>query len=152
MAGLTSLIEEFLKELLEESDGFIEIGRNDLAEQFGCAPSQINYVLTTRFNPYKGYCIESRRGGSGYVKIIKLSNDPNSKLELILEEAIGSSITKDRIKSLLESLVEEGVVTRREALLMIHATEDYSMSLISGDLRNQVRADILKNMLVVYLR
>ena len=73
MAGLSNYIERFIKEMLQEAeDGMIEIGRNDLADQFHCAPSQINYVLSTRFTPYKGYYIESRRGGSGYIKIMKL--------------------------------------------------------------------------------
>ena len=71
--GLTSDIEKFLLERMRlEKREYIEIGRNDLAEQFNCAPSQINYVLTTRFTPYQGYYVESRRGGSGYIKIIKL--------------------------------------------------------------------------------
>ncbi|NLK42961.1 MAG: CtsR family transcriptional regulator, partial [Tissierellia bacterium] len=76
MPGLTNIIERFLKSLIDaQEDGIIEIQRNELAEKFNCAPSQINYVLSTRFTPYKGYYIESRRGGGGYIKIIKVSID-----------------------------------------------------------------------------
>ena len=68
LAGISDRLERFLKELLEKSDnGIIEIGRNELANKFSCAPSQINYVLTTRFSSKNGYYIESRRGGSGYI-------------------------------------------------------------------------------------
>lgn len=73
MPRLSNIIEEFIKELLEETeDGIVEIQRNELADYFDCAPSQINYVLTTRFTPYMGYYVESRRGGGGYIKIVKV--------------------------------------------------------------------------------
>lgn len=76
MAGLTSEIEKFLKMMLEDSvDGMLEIGRNDLATRFDCAPSQINYVLSTRFTPYNGYLIESKRGGNGFIKIITVVDE-----------------------------------------------------------------------------
>ncbi|WP_425538209.1 CtsR family transcriptional regulator [Microaceticoccus formicicus] len=152
MSGLTNHIERFLKELLEESEGIIEIGRNDLAEQFGCAPSQINYVLSTRFTPYKGYFIESRRGGSGYIKIIKLTRKKGSVIDLLLSETIGSEITKDKARMIIESLLDEGIITPREYHLMIHSTEDISLASVPGSLRNTVRAEIMKNMLLVFLR
>src|SRR5699024_12667377 len=91
MAALSNNIEKFLLELLEETnDGVVEIGRNELANQFNCAPSQINYVLTTRFTPYKGYYIESKRGGSGYIKIMKLSFKEDEPIDMLINETIRS--------------------------------------------------------------
>ena len=152
MAGLTNYIERFIKEMLQEAeDGMIEIGRNELADQFNCAPSQINYVLSTRFTPYKGYYIESRRGGSGYIKIVKLSWDEDDYLKKLIQETIGKSITKDKAAHIIKSLLDEDIITEREALLMVHALEDYALSSVTKD-RNVLRADILRNMLLVYLR
>ncbi len=152
MSGLTGNIERFLKEMLKESEGHIEIGRNDLAERFGCAPSQINYVLSTRFTPYKGYCIESRRGGSGYIRIIKLAREPEETVEKILENTISDSITKDRARSIIDSLLDEGIINKRECLIIRHATDDQAIADVPMDFRNKIRAQILKNILVVFLR
>lgn len=60
---MSDMIEEFIKELFNEDDEYIEIQRNDLAEHFNCVPSQINYVISTRFKPSQGYYVESKRGG-----------------------------------------------------------------------------------------
>ena len=70
---MSDMIEEFIKELFEEEESIIEIQRNDLAQQFNCVPSQINYVIETRFKPSQGYYVESRRGGGGYIKIKKVN-------------------------------------------------------------------------------
>ena len=95
MPGLSNMIERFIKSMIEMAeDSTIEIQRNELAERFDCAPSQINYVLTTRFTPYKGYYIESRRGGGGYIKIIKVGIDENEDINTIIVDIIGESITK----------------------------------------------------------
>ena len=84
MARISDTIEEFLKLLLEESGGKLEIQRNELADYFECAPSQINYVLATRFSLESGYYIESRRGGGGYIRIIYLDiNDDDYLYRLI---------------------------------------------------------------------
>lgn len=153
MAGLSNSIERFLLELLEDTkDGIVEIGRNDLASQFNCAPSQINYVLTTRFTPYKGYYIESKRGGSGYIKIMKLSFEEDRPIEFLINDTIGKSVTKDKAHHLIKALYDEDAVTKREAQIMYHALEDVALANINIDLRNKVRADILRNMLLAFLR
>ncbi len=152
MSGLTNHIERFLIELLEESEGIIEIGRNDLAEQFGCAPSQINYVLSTRFTPYKGYFIESRRGGSGYIKIVKLTRKKGTVIDLLLSETIGDTLTKDKARLVIDALYDQGIITEREFHMMIHATEDNTLASVPIDKKNIVRADIIKSMLLVFLR
>lgn len=153
MAGLSNSIERFIKDLLEQTtDGVIEIGRNDLASQFKCAPSQINYVLTTRFTPYKGYFIESRRGGSGYIKIMKLTFTEEASIDKIINEVIGDSITKDMAYNVVNSLYEDEILNKREGQLILHGLEDVALTNVNIDLRNIVRADILRNMLLAFLR
>ena len=102
MARISDGIAEFLNNMIEEKTSKeIIIQRNDLADKFNCAPSQINYVLTTRFSHEKGYIIESRRGGGGYIVIKKISNDNNEKIAMMLNEAIGKSITYQGALSLI---------------------------------------------------
>ncbi len=152
MPGMSNLIERFIKEMLEETeDGMIEIGRNELAEQFGCAPSQINYVLTTRFTPYKGYYIESRRGGGGYIKIIKVGIEEDENMEELIVNTIGSSITKNKAYHIIEGLIEEKIITSREGDVMKASIEDVALARVTSG-RNYLRADILKNMLLVLMK
>lgn len=153
MAGLTGDIERFLKQMLGETeDGVLEIGRNELADHFQCAPSQINYVLQTRFTPYKGYYIESRRGGSGFIKITKLTVGANTRIREILQEGIGTEMTLEEANSLIQYLVDEELMTEREGLLTKHAVCNLALEEISPKKRNVVRADILRNILLVFFR
>ena len=109
MARLSNHIEDYILGLLLEEDGRIEIKRNVLAEHFGCAPSQINYVLTTRFTPVQGFFVESRRGGGGFIRIVKVElNDEKQYFDLLNEE-VGTSITQSHTNRLLKSLEERGV-------------------------------------------
>ena len=152
MPGMSNIIERFIKEMLEETeDGIIEIGRNDLADQFGCAPSQINYVLTTRFTPYKGYYIESRRGGGGYIKIMKVGIEEDKDMENLILNTIGDSITKNKAFHIIEGLVEEDIITSREGRLMKASIEDIALKNVTAG-RNYLRADILKNMILILMR
>lgn len=152
MPGMSNLIERFIKEMLDETeDGVIEIGRNELAEQFGCAPSQINYVLTTRFTQYKGYYIESRRGGGGYIKIIKVGIEEDEDMEELIVNTIGDSITKNKSYHIIEGLIEEKIITSREGDLMKASIEDVALGSVTSG-RNYLRADILKNMLLVLMK
>ena len=114
MAKLSNSIEEFLNELIFESGGVVEIQRSKISDQFNCAPSQINYVLTTRFTPFKGYYVESRRGGGGYIRIVKVKlEDDEDILERFLD-FIGDSITKNNSDDLIEELVRLNKLTERE--------------------------------------
>ena len=150
--GMSNIIERFIKEMLEETeDGIIEIGRNELAEQFGCAPSQINYVLTTRFTPYKGYYIESRRGGGGYIKVIKVAIEEDENMEELIVNTIGDSITKSKAYNIIEGLIEGEIITLREGSLMKATIEDNTLDNVTSG-RNYLRADILKNMFLVLMR
>lgn len=147
MTKLSNSIEEFLNELIFESGGVVEIQRSKISDQFNCAPSQINYVLTTRFTPFKGYYVESRRGGGGYIRIVKVKlEDDEDILERFLD-FIGDSITKNNSDDLIEELVRLNKLTEREMELMKVSLSDRSLSQCEN--RNELRADLLKNMLLV---
>lgn len=151
MPGLSNMIERFIKKLLEDNDeGVIEIQRNELAEYFECAPSQINYVLTTRFTPYKGYYIESRRGGGGYIKIIKVGINDYEDINHIIVNTIGDSITKSKAYHIIDGLVEENIISVKEGNIMKAALGDRALA--NGANRNALRADILKNMLLILVK
>ena len=141
MARISDGIAEFLNNMIEEKTSKeIIIQRNDLADKFNCAPSQINYVLTTRFSHEKGYIIESRRGGGGYIVIKKISNDNNEKIAMMLNEAIGKSITYQGALSLINYLLELNLVTERECDLIKMSVNDRILTSVED--KNKVRADI----------
>ena len=150
MARLSDIIESFIKNMLVESgENQVQIQRNELADQFRCAPSQINYVLTTRFSYDKGYVIESRRGGGGYIVIKQVTYDEPEQRNNIIYEVIGDSITNYNAVALLESLYESKLITEREFEIIKIAVNDRTLS--EADDRNKIRANILKAMLMVIL-
>lgn len=152
MAGISDLIENFLKEMLEESEnGIIEIGRNDLANKFSCAPSQINYVLTTRFSSSSGYYIESRRGGSGYIKITSLSNEDNF-INSVIEFLDDNTITFNEAYRIVNRIFEMGYLSKRERLIILHAISDNSLLISDNRERDSLRANILRNIMISFGR
>ncbi|BFT66333.1 MULTISPECIES: CtsR family transcriptional regulator [Parvimonas] len=151
MAGVSDIIEKFLKEMLENSEnGIIEIGRNDLASKFSCAPSQINYVLTTRFSSTNGYYIESHRGGSGYIKIATLSNE-DSFFNSIMEYLEENSITFNEGRRIVNRIFELGYITKRERFIILHAISDNSLCIDSKG-RDSLRSNVLLNILYSFRR
>lgn len=151
MAGLSNIIEEFIISMIKDANnGVVEIQRNEMAEKFECAPSQINYVLSTRFTPYKGYYIESRRGGGGYIKIIKVSIDEDKNIKNLIINIIGDSITKNKAYDIVEGLKEEDVLSKRESEIIKAAIGDRVLKDHIGN-NNIVRANILKNILLVLI-
>jgi transcriptional regulator CtsR len=150
MARLSDIIEAFIKQMFNENiDNVIFIQRNELADQFRCAPSQINYVLTTRFTYERGYLIESKRGGGGHIAIKQLEYDSSNKREELINQSIGDAMTYHNANALLNDLLESGVIEKRECEIMKIAIND--RSLISTDNKNKVRADILKGMVMIIL-
>lgn len=150
MARLSDVIEAFIKEMFNENiDNIIFIQRNQLADQFRCAPSQINYVLTTRFTYERGYLIESKRGGGGHIAIKQLEYDSSNKREELINQSIGDTITYHNANSLLNHLLESGIIVVRECEIMKIAINDRSLT--SADNKNKVRADILKGMIMIIL-
>ena len=150
MARLSDIIESFIKEVLSESGGQqVQIQRNELADQLRCAPSQIKYVLTTRFTYDKGYVIESRRGGGGYIVIKQLANDKADVRNTLINDTIGNSITYHNANSVLEGVYESDLITKRELEIMKMAINDRTLNAIED--KNKVRAEVLKAMLMAIL-
>ena len=142
MARLSDIIEAFIKQMFDENtDKIIFIQRNELADQFRCAPSQINYVLTTRFTYERGYLIESKRGGGGHIAIKQLEHDDSNQRERLINKTIGEAITYHNANALLNHLLESGVIEERECEIMKIAVNDRSLT--SAEIKNKVRADIL---------
>ncbi|HHY42410.1 MAG TPA: CtsR family transcriptional regulator [Thermoanaerobacterales bacterium] len=143
MANLSDIIEDFIKKMFDDMpEGILEIQRNEMANYFQCAPSQINYVLTTRFTLERGYFVESRRGGGGYIRIKKLKIREGEFLKEIIEY-IGESISGSEAKAIIERLWEEEVITEREMRILCAAINKYNLPLSPAD-QDMVRARIMK--------
>ena len=150
MSVLSDTIEQFIKELMSEYEGKIELQRNELAQHFNCAPSQINYVLATRFTPDKGYIIESRRGGGGYIRVLRLRVETSEHLFRLVTTRIGEQISERDAQDVICRLVESNAVSSREGALMNAAVSDKALN-IPALLKDKIRAGILKQMLLVLL-
>ncbi|MDF2617051.1 MAG: CtsR family transcriptional regulator [Sedimentibacter sp.] len=149
MSNLSDIIEGFIKELMEANNQrAVEIQRNILAQQFDCSPSQINYVLTTRFNNDRGYIVESRRGGGGYIRIFKVRSSMEEGLQNLLNESIGDSVTLNKALDLIYALLERGIINIREQKIMQSTISDRALNSVSYDERNKLRADLLKEMIL----
>ncbi len=144
---MSDVIEDFIKDLFDEDESnFIEIQRNELAQHFNCVPSQINYVISTRFKPSQGYYVESKRGGGGNIKIRKINNTKSDYIMHIINN-VGKTITTNDIDILLSDFLTYNVITEQEAKLLKVATSDNVLKL-DKDIRDEVRARIFKNMLL----
>ena len=151
MIRLSDIIENFIKEMMAETDeNELEIQRNELANQFSCAPSQINYVLTTRFTIEKGYYIESKRGGGGCIRIRKIEYIENKPLANVITEKIGDSITYNGGVQIIEALKDAGIISDREVNILKASINDRTLSLVN-ELRNKVRAEILKGTIMAIM-
>jgi transcriptional regulator CtsR len=152
LRNISDIIEQHLKRIIQESpSGSVEIQRSELADLFQCVPSQINYVINTRFTVEKGYIVESKRGGGGYIRIRKVQIVSKAKLqELLTEELIGESIAQGVAYAIIDRLLEEGLINNREANLMKIATSR-SVLTVEAELRDRLRANILKQMIASIL-
>lgn len=150
MKNISDIIEAHLKRSIQQSGaGMIEVQRSQLAELFQCVPSQINYVISTRFTVEKGYVVESKRGGGGYIRIKKVSIPESDELyyRRILE-LIKDQLSQAAAEDIIDQLLEEGKITSREASLMRIAIDREQLPFASS-VRDSVRAKIMKNMLRV---
>ncbi|HIU51162.1 MAG TPA: CtsR family transcriptional regulator [Candidatus Merdicola faecigallinarum] len=142
---MSDIIEDFIKDLLKEEDE-LEIQRNELAEHFNCVPSQINYVIATRFKPSQGYYVESKRGGGGHIKIKKI-NVTKSNLLMHTITSIGNSITAGEVDIFISNFLSYGIIDETQAKLLKVATSDNVLT-IPQEIKDEVRANIFKNMLL----
>ena len=147
MRNVSEIIEHYLKQTLQQSpEGVIEIQRNDLADQFNCVPSQINYVISTRFTLEKGYIVESKRGGGGYIRIIKVQfHDKASVIDQILS-SFTNNIAQSSSEDYIRLLLEKNVITGREAKMMLSVL-DRSVIMVNLPYRDELRARMFKAML-----
>jgi len=151
MRNISDVIEHYLKNVLQESQGgMIEIQRNDLADRFSCVPSQINYVISTRFTLEKGYLVVSKRGGGGYIRIQRIELPTHSELHTHVHETIGNEMTQSAAEGLLYRLKDANLITKREAALMRSAIERETL-LLKLPYRDEIRARIMKAMLIALM-
>jgi len=146
---MSEQIARIIEKMLEENGGELELQRNKLAGDVGCVPSQINYVISSRFNTDRGYMVESRRGGGGYIKISKISFDGKTAILMHALNAIGAAIDAPGARAILLALYDNGLMNEREFKIMLSAISDTALSkIVVGSGRNAVRADIMKNLVL----
>lgn len=146
---LSDMLTQYIMEMLE-SEGNAEIRRNELADQFGCVPSQINYVLTSRFTPEQGYIVESRRGGGGYIRITRIRADKSTTLMHIIN-SIGEELDNITAQIMINNLKSASIISGEVAKIMLSAGSDRTLSSVSPALRDRVRASLFKNMLIAII-
>ncbi len=150
---LSDTIESFIKTMLNQEETEVELKRNELAEYFGCAPSQINYVLATRFTLDDGYVIESRRGGGGYIRIVRVMDSSRERLAYLINERIGNAITEEEAVRLIGQLVQQQAISLAEGDIMRAAVSKNALAVpIPDTMKDALRARSLKTMLTAIAR
>lgn len=151
MARLSDLIEAFLKQLIDDTNGSIEIQRNELANQFNCVPSQINYVIDTRFTTEKGYYVESRRGGGGHIRIKRANITRAGNYLMHIVSSMGNSISQQSAEIFINNFVDYDVISVREGLILKAAVSDKVLGVVQLPHRDMLRACLLKNTMMSLL-
>lgn len=146
---LSDAIADMILDMFDDDTPTVQIQRNNLAAQLGCVPSQINYVITSRFTPEQGYRIESRRGGGGCIMITRAPSKDNAIVTLI--NSIGREIDEKTAKSHIYNLVYHGLISEKAGQLMTSVTADSNFKGLPTELANQIRANQLKQMLIVFI-
>ena len=144
---MSDIVAQYIMRMLDETDGNAEIQRNELANTLGCVPSQINYVITSRFTPEQGYIVESRRGGGGYIRITRVTTDRRVAIMHIVN-SIGDRISSSSAYTILSNMSDRGMITEYERILISSALSDKAYSSITQEKRDILRAAIMKNMLI----
>ena len=144
---ISDSVANYILELLNQAGGIAEIQRNELAGFLGCVPSQINYVLTSRFTPEQGYLVESSRGGGGYIRITRLKL---SRADMIMHmvNGVGEALDEATARVMLKNMVESGVLDLRSGALIQAGTSEKALGAVPKEVRDEVRAMIVKNMLL----
>lgn len=150
MANISDIIEQFILKTLGEEDS-IDISRNELASFFSCAPSQINYVLETRFTVDRGFVKESRRGGGGYIKISKIKIEDDSYMNNLILESVGDELSDKRLYQILDKLTYEKILSSKERDIVYAALCDNSLSM-PFTIKDNIRAKAFKNVLTTLLK
>lgn len=146
---MSDIIADMILNMFDDSTSTVQIQRNDLANRLGCVPSQINYVITSRFTPEAGYRIESRRGGGGYILISRADSKDNVLMSFI--NSVGDAIDERTAKANLFNLNYQGLIDDKAAKLMTSVLSDSNFKDIERETANRIRATILKKMLIAYI-
>ena len=147
--GISDLIASFLQESLEEAEnGVLEVQRSDLAQRFNCVPSQINYVMSTRFSPERGYIVESRRGGNGYIRITRVQIDHQTLLMHVIN-SLGDEVDLPSARAILSNVVQSGALEENMGRALLAAVGDKALAAVPKEKRDCVRAAILKQVLIL---
>ncbi|MBQ7336414.1 MAG: CtsR family transcriptional regulator [Clostridia bacterium] len=144
---LTDYIAQMIEEMLNQSGGTLELQRNEMANRLGCVPSQISYVISSRFTPERGYVIESRRGGGGCIRIVRKQLGREEYL-MHFFCAIGDSIDEAEAVAYLKNLLGNGFISEREFKIAYASVSNASLSAIAPNLRAMVRADLFKQIIL----
>ena len=147
---ISDYIAKIIEEMLNEGGGSTEVRRNDLASRIGCVPSQINYVITSRFTPERGYIIESRRGGGGYIRIVKAQMTKNEYL-MHFFHAIADELDEKNAAVFTLNLYDRGIITEKEAAIIKASLCGSSLDRLHPSERNSVRADIMRHIIMTLM-
>jgi len=150
MSKISDIIEEFILEQLADTE-YINLSRNDLANFFNCAPSQINYVLSTRFTLPKGYVIESQRGGGGFIRLERVNLDKNNYINNLLTSTLNYDLDYNSAITILDTLVNLNILSNDSAKLLSFAISSKALSMPIR-IENKQRSNILKTVLINYLK
>ncbi len=142
---LSELIEEYIKEMFKDDD-FVEFGRNDLAQYFNCVPSQINYVISTRFSPERGYYVESKRGGGGNIKIKRVDISKDNYITHLIN-SLNKSLTQQDAEIIINNMFDYKIIDKNTAKLLKIISNDKVLGL-PVELRDEVRTRIFKNVII----
>ncbi len=145
--GISDLIASFIRDSLEDGGGVLELQRSDLAERFHCVPSQINYVMSTRFSPENGYVVESRRGGGGYIRITRVQVDRPTLLMSVIN-SIGGSIDARSANAIVRNLADADALREETAEVLLAALGDAALRSVPSAERGPLRADLMRQMLI----
>lgn len=146
MPNISDIIERFILEQMQE-ENVLNLSRNELASFFNCAPSQINYVLSTRFTNPRGFIVESRRGGGGYVKVIRLSSENGDYIQTLISEMLSDEIDFTTAKQICDNLLDRGIINKGECDVIISAISNNALN-NPIKLEDKLRANILRNILI----
>lgn len=148
---LSDVIERMLKEMIDSNNGSVEITRGELAERFNCVPSQITYVLSTRFTNGHGYLVESRRGGGGWIRIHRLmKNDAPAHYLMHALNALGEQLSQHQAEIFIRNFMDYGIIDEQSGALIRAAISDYTLQLVPLEVRERQRMHLLKQMLLQY--
>ena len=145
--GVSDIIAGFIDDMLSEAGGSAELQRAELASRFNCVPSQINYVISTRFSPEHGYIVESRRGGGGYIRITRVVME-QELLIMHTVNAIGDRVDSNTAAALVANLRQGEAISVDEARLILSAISNSALRPAQPLVRDELRASIFKQMLI----